>query len=120
MDIADHLFLPTLDRILSAIGGEKTGRAALSILYMAFQHARFALSGSYLTGTVGSYPTFSPLPFEGSGQAPNFPKGSYFLWHCLDSPEASVPLLAGYVALRCPDFPCLPRRNGKNTIARPA
>jgi hypothetical protein len=31
---------------------------------MAFQHARFARSGSYLSGTVGSYPTFSPLPID--------------------------------------------------------
>src|SRR6186997_2598641 len=58
--------------------------------------------------TVGSYPTFSPLLCLCKHK-----HGGYFLWHFLVSQKAKVLLLAGYVALRCPDFPILNKNKNR-------
>ncbi len=69
-------------------------------------------------GAVGSYPTFSPLPFEIPNLKSEIPKSAVCsLWHfpsgCLAaSPPACIPDQIGVTrhrALWCSDFPPLPK-----------
>ena len=50
---------------------------------------------------VGSYPTFSPLPFDVKSN------GGNFLWHYLVPVKYQEPAVNRCVALCCPDFPTL-------------
>ena len=58
--IRDQLSLPRKERIFVRSCAQRAGPALPS--YLALHHAGFSVLLGITTGTVGSYPTFSPLP----------------------------------------------------------
>src|SRR5689334_24089466 len=80
----------------------RIGRAALNAGIHGISARKVYPLLALLTGAVGSYPTFSPSPYQWHG--------SNFLWHYL-VPVNREPAVNRCVALCCPDFPMV-----QNTI----
>jgi hypothetical protein len=97
MAVASHLYLPTLDHQASS---------PQAVLYMAFQHARFTRYCRYQQQPWALTPHFHPYCVCANTNTAVIFCGTFSSRQPFDKLRVTkVLLLAGYVALRCPDFP---------------